>query len=213
MLSGELLEQSIDNVLDSVFNKALSLDPELPAKLGIFSGKVISIHFKEINKTLFLLPENNHIRVLSHYDGHVDTQMSGSPVSIMKMMIKPNVATMLLKGEVEISGDTRLGNAFKKLFREMRLDWQQAVSKMIGDSATQIVDSKSKKIQAWAKKSLSSTSHSLSEYLQEESKDIVTETELEIFNQQVDDLRHHSDRLQARYQAFINASVKQASEK
>lgn len=209
MLTGEFLEQSIDSAL----NKALSLDPELPAKLIAFSGKVISVHFKDIDKTLFLLPEANHIRVLSHYEGDVDTRMSGTVISIMKMMIKPNVATLLLKGEVEISGDTRLGSEFKKLFRDMRLDWQQPLSNVIGDNATQVVESKSKKIHAWAKKSLSSTSHSVSEYLQEESKDIVTDTEQEIFNQRVDDLRNRTDRLQARFQVLINASSKGLSEK
>jgi len=209
MLSGEFLEQSIDSAL----NKALALDPELPAKLIAFSGKVISIHFKDIDKTLYLLPEDNHIRVLSHYDGDVDTRMSGSPISIMKMMMTPNVATLLLKGEVEISGDTRLGNEFKKLFREMQLDWQQPLSKIIGDNATQVVELKSKKMHSWLKKSFSSTSNSLSEYFQEESRDIVTETELEIFNQQVDDVRNNTDRLQARYQALINASAKDSSEK
>lgn len=209
MITTEFFEQTIDAVL----NKTLTLDPEMPAKLTAFSGKVISIHFKDIEKTLFLLPENNRIHVASHYEGEVDTCMSGSPISIMKMMMKPNVATLLLKGEVEISGDIHLGNEFKKLFRGMQLDWQQPLSKVIGDNATQLVESKSKKIHAWAKKSIFSTSQSISEYLQEESKDIVTETELEIFNQQVDELRNSGDRLQARYTALSNKLVNHASEK
>ncbi len=39
---------------------------------------------------------------------------------------------------------------------------------------------------------------SFSEYLQEESRDVVTETELMLFNNAVDQLRDDVDRLQAK---------------
>ncbi len=192
-----------EQVINTALNKILALDPEVPEKLNAFSGKVIQIHLTIIEKDLFLVPEGDRIQVHTSYDGEVNTCISGSPMAIMKMMVKPDVATMLLSGEVEITGDTRPGNALKKLFREMELDWQQPVSGIIGDAATQQLETGTKKFNTWGRKALSSFNSSVSEYLQEESRDIVTGTELEIFNQQVDDLRDDTERLQARLTAIL----------
>jgi ubiquinone biosynthesis protein UbiJ len=51
-------------------------------------------------------------------------------------------------------------------------------------------------------------STSFSEYLQEESRDVVTETELEIFNEDVDRLRNDVDRLQAKTDLIIGSRLK-----
>ncbi len=192
-----------EQTLNTAINKALALDPELLEKLAAFTGKVISIHFTGVDKTLYLLPENHHMQVLTHYDGDVDTCISGTPISIIKMLMKPDVATMLLKGEIEISGDVRLGNAFKKLFREMEINWQQPLSKIIGDGATQSIESGVKRFNQWSNKSFNSFWQTASEYLQEESRDVVTETEQEIFNQQVDILRDDIDRLEIKLKNYI----------
>ena len=61
----------------------------------------------------------------------------------------------------------------------------------------------------WGKDTVTSVSTSLSEYLQEESRDVVSETELEIFNNEVDRLRNDVDRIQAQ----INLLVKSLSTK
>ncbi len=187
-----------EQALTTAINKALALDPELSEKMTILAGRVISLYFKGIDKTLYFLPDNHHLQVLTYYDGNVDTGISGTPLSVIKMLVKPNVATMLLKGEVEISGDTHLGNTFKKLFREMEINWQQPLSQIIGDSATQGLEQSVKHFNQWWSKSFSSLGQDASEYLQEESRDVVTEAEQEIFNQQVDTLRNDIDRLEAR---------------
>lgn len=197
-MTEELLQQAINRVLE----KALTLDPELPEKLAAFNGKVIAVHFKYLEKTFYLMVEDESLRVSGFFDGDADVTISGTPIAIMKMIVQPNVATLLLKGEIEISGDTRLGNNFKKLFREMELNWQQPVAGIIGDGATWQLESGLGRLNNWARKSVASFGLGFSEYFQEESRDIVTETELEIFNHQVDRLRDDTERLQARLSAM-----------
>ena len=192
-----------EQTLTAAINRALALDPELPAKLAAFSGKVIVLHFTGVDKKLFLLPDNNTIRVATDYEGAIDVCMSGTPLSMIKMLMRPNVAAMLLKGEVEISGDTRLGNRFKALLRDMDINWQQPLSQYIGDAATQSLETGINRFQQWRRKSLSSFGLSLSEYVQEESRDVVTGAELEIFNRQVDTLRDDVMRFEARLEQYL----------
>ncbi|NOQ89056.1 MAG: hypothetical protein GQ550_09045 [Gammaproteobacteria bacterium] len=105
---------------------------------------------------------------------------------------------MLLKGEVEISGDTRLGHQFKNIFSQMDIDWTEPLAELVGDSLAHQLHQSGKKIGRWGKDSVKSVAMSSSEYLQEESRDVVTETELNIFNESVDKLRDDVDRLQAK---------------
>ncbi len=193
-----MLEHSFHTAINTAFNKALSLDPELPEKLAIFSGKVICLYFTGVGKQLYLLPENAHINVLTKYDGEADVCIRGTPLAIIKMLMKPDVTGLLLKGEVEISGDTRLGNAFKSLFREMEIDWQQPLAEIVGDSATQEIENGFNQFNQWCRKSAAAFGLSLSEYLQEESRDMVGEAEVENFTQQVDRLRDDIDRFEYR---------------
>ncbi len=182
----DLLEQ----VLSASINKILQMDPELAGRLAVLDDKVICIHFNGIEKTLYLRLVAQQIRLQIHYDGKVDTCISGAPLAIIRMLMKSDTSSSLLKGEVEIKGDTRLGNDLKKLFQKMDIDWQQPLSQLIGDPATQLLETGIKSLLQWGKKSIRSTALSSSEYLQEESRDLISDTELEIFHRQVDTLRN-----------------------
>jgi ubiquinone biosynthesis protein UbiJ len=118
------------------------------------------------------------------------------------MGLVSNTASLLLKGEVEITGDTRLGHQFKNVFNQMEIDWSEPLAELVGDSLAFQFQQSTKKFTGWGKYTVNSFSNSVSEYLQEESRDVVTETELNIFNDGVDQLRNDVDRLQQKIQSL-----------
>lgn len=185
-------------MLESVINHYLALDPEMLDKVAAFNGKVIKLEMTGVNKAFYMFPGDTGIQLKAEYDGPVDTVLSGSPVSLFKMGLVSNAADLLLKGEVEISGDTRLGHQFKNVFSQMEIDWSGPLANLVGDSFAYQLQQSAKRLDLWRKESVKSVSTSVSEYLQEESRDVVTETELEIFNNAVDQLRDDVDRLQAK---------------
>lgn len=185
-------------LIETAINRYLSLDPELLGKLAAFEGKVIKMEITGVNKNFYLFPNESGIQVSDDYDGEADTVLRGSPMSLFKMGLVSNTATMLLKGEVDISGDTRLGHQFKNVFSQMDIDWLEPLSAIVGDGLAFHISQSVKQFGLWGNESISSVSSSCSEYLQEESRDAVTGTELNIFNDQVDQLRNDVDRLEAR---------------
>ena len=195
-------------ILESVINRYLALDPEMLGKLGEFDGKVIKLEMVGINKTFYMLPNESGIQVLSDYDADADTVLRGTPISLFKMGLVSNAANLLLKGEVEISGDTRLGHKFKNVFSQMDIDWSEPLAGLVGDDLAYQLQQAGSKLGRWGKDSVKSVSSSFSEYLQEESRDVVTETELEIFNEDVDRLRNDVDRLQAKINMMIGSRLK-----
>jgi ubiquinone biosynthesis protein UbiJ len=194
-------------ILESVINRYLALDPEMLDKLARFNGKVIKLEMTGINKTLYMLPNDRGIQVLTEHEGPADTVLRGSPASLFKMGLVSNAAELLLKGEIEITGDTRLGHQFKNVFSQMDIDWSEPLADLLGDSLAYQVQQSAGKLARWGKESVKSVSTSFSEYLQEESRDVVTGTELNIFNEAVDQCRNDVDRLQARVDALVNSTV------
>jgi len=191
--------------LDAMINRYLLLDPEIAQKISAFEGRVIAINLVGLNKKFYLFPqgsaEDTCIKLSEHYEGEPDTVLKGSPVALFKMGIASDVAPMMLKGEVEISGDMRLGREFKKLLAEMDVDWEESLASLIGDAPAHQLTRVAKQFTRWAGKAKQSIVADISEYLQEESRDVVAGVELEMFYQDVDELRDDVDRLQARVDA------------
>ena len=185
-------------LLEAAINRYLALDPELPGKMAAFNGRVIQLEIKGVNKTFYLFPGDHGISIQTQYDGEADTVLCGSPVALFKMSLMPNVAKLLLSGEVEIKGDTRLGHQFKNLLSQMEIDWAAPLAELFGDAAAWQIESKSRELVNWGKQSSQALAGSLGEYFVEESRDIVSEAELENFNNEVDRLRDDADRLEAR---------------
>jgi len=189
-------------IVETVINRYLALDPEMLDKLAPFAGKVIKLEMTGVDKNYYLLPSNRGMQVLAEYEAKPDTILRGSPISLFKMGLVTNTASMLLKGEVEISGDTRLGHQFKNVFSQMDIDWSEPLADFVGDSLAYQIQQTAGKLGRWGKQSAQSVSSSVSEYLQEESRDVVTDTELNMFFDDVDQLRNSADRLQAKVNAL-----------
>ena len=189
-------------LVETAINRYLALDPEMLDKMEEFSGKVIKLEIIGLNKTLYMLPDRRGIQVRTEHEGEADTTLRGTPISLFKMGLAANAAKLLLKGEVEISGDTRLGHQFKNTFSQMDIDWSEPLANLVGDTVAFQLQQSGKKLGGWGKDTMESVSRSVSEYLQEESRDLVTETELNNFNDEVDQLRNDVDRLHAKINAL-----------
>ena len=185
-------------IIETLVNRYLALDPEMLDKMEAFSGKVIKLEITGVDKVLYMLPGSNGMQVMTEYEGDADTVLRGTPISLFKMGLASNTAKILLTGEVEISGDTRLGHQFKSVFSQMDIDWSEPLAELVGDSFAYQLHRSGKQMSTWGKGAVESFSRSFSEYLQEESRDVVTETELNIFNADVDRLRDDVDRLHAK---------------
>ena len=186
------------NMLTSALNAYLALDPEAPEKLTAFDGKVICIDIKGPDKTLYLLINGNRISVVKAYEAEPDATITGSPAALFKLGMHRDSAPLFFAGEVEIRGDTRLGRRFKSLLAEMEIDWEEHLSRLVGDIAAHRIAGLFNELSKWSKTATDNFADDVGEYLQEESRDVVSGAEMGMFYQQVDKLRDDAERLKAR---------------
>ena len=185
-------------LLETAFNKYLALDPEAPEKLTAIEGKVIAIAIKGPNRNIYLSINNREIQFLKEYDTEPDATIIGSPAALFRLGIHQDAAPLFFAGEVEIRGDTRIGRQFKSMLTEMEIDWEEYLSRMVGDMAAHRISGMLNELREWTASAYDNFANDVGEYLQEETRDVVGEAELGIFYQQVDNLRDDTERLKAR---------------
>ena len=186
------------SLLETAFNDYLALDPEAPEKLTAFDGKVICIDIRGLNKRIYLLINGSKISVLKQHDAEPDATITGSPAALFKLGLHRDSAPLFFSGEVEIRGDTRLGRQFKSLLADMEIDWEEHLSRLIGDIAAHRVAGLFNTLKEWSESVAGNFTDDVGEYLQEESRDVVSGAEMGMFYHQVDKLRDDTERLHAR---------------
>jgi ubiquinone biosynthesis protein UbiJ len=192
------LPQIFIATLENAINQYLSMDPEALSRFADMEGRVIAIHIIGINQSLYLFPGADGIMVLSEFDGEPDTTISGTPLALARLGVTDDAAAVLFSGEVKISGDTRLGNNFKKILAAIHIDWEEQLSTYVGDVLAHQLGNVARDFSQWFSRSSDALQKDVGEFLQEESRLLVTNAELDKFISDVDLFREALDRLDAR---------------
>ena len=186
------------SLLENAFNRYLALDPEAPGKLNEFEGRVICIDIRGPGKRIYLSITGNRVVFLDTYDTEPDATIIGSPAALIKLGVRRDTAPLFFTGEVEIRGNTRLGRRFKSLLADMDIDWEEHLSRLVGDIAAHRISNAFDALRSWSRSAAGNFADDVGEYLQEESRDVVSEAEMAFFCQQVDECRDAAERIKAR---------------
>lgn len=183
--------------LEITLNRYLSLDAETLSRLAALSGKVIAVELRGLGVTLHMAPHGGGIQLLGDYRATPDTVISGAPWSLARAAYGEDRGA-LFAGEVEIRGDVTVGQRFEAILREIDIDWEEQLSRIVGDVAAHQVGKLVRDTMAWGAKSAETLGRDVSEYLQEESRHLPQRGEVDTFLTAVDDLRNDVERLEAR---------------
>lgn len=197
------------NLLENAFNRYLALDPEAPEKLSTFEGRVICIDIRGPGKRVYLSITADRVVFLDTYDAEPDATIIGSPAALIKLGLRRDTAPLFFSGEVEIRGDTRLGRQFKSLLADMDIDWEEQLSRLFGDIAAHRISDAFDALRSWGRSAAGNFADDIGEYLQEESRDVVSEAEMGMFFQQVDELRDGAERIKARIDRLTEGNRRQ----
>jgi ubiquinone biosynthesis protein UbiJ len=141
--------------------------------------------------------EGRRIALSAAAENVPDASVSGTPLTLLSL-IGPGARGRLRSGAVTISGDAEIAQNFQDLLRAAQPEFEEELSRLVGDVAAHQIGNLVRSASGWGRKAAATFAANVSEYLQEESRDLVTRTELEEFLAEVDQLREASDRLQAR---------------
>lgn len=186
--------------LETVLNKVIGCDPEAGRKLERLQGKSIKINITDWNLVFYLLPYEGGVQLLRDYHHRPDTTISGTLMGLMKVGMAGGTTTALFEESITVSGDTRTGELLREVLRNIEIDWEEQLSKVVGDSLAHPIASGVGKVIHCGKESLKSFGENVAEYLQYESQQLPSKQAVEGFIEEVAVLRDDVDRLEARIQ-------------
>lgn len=191
--------------VEAACNGALALDPEVRARLGALTDKVIAVELLGVNIRLYFLPHAHGVQVLSHYDGEPDTLLRGAPLSLLRMALSAAPSDELFAGGAELRGDTATGQAFQDILRALHLDWEELLARVAGDAVAHQTGRAARAIGAQAQHTARTLEDDVREYLIEEAGLLVDRHEVDSFLDAVDTLRSDADRIEARMRRLETA--------
>ncbi len=185
--------------LEKAVNALLALDPLAMERLARHHGKVIGIHLRGPEITLYFVPdEKGRLQLLGDIEGEPDALLSGSPLDLVRSGDTEEGSRQLFAGRVAISGDTALAHDFGATLAELDIDWEEQLSKFTGDLVAHELGSAGRHLKRYAEETGDRLARDLGEYLTEEARLLPTAAEVEEFIEQVDELRDDAERLEAR---------------
>lgn len=185
--------------IESALNKLLELDANAHERLSHFHGRVIAIALRGTGLTLYFVPAHNgQLQVLGSYEGEPDCIIEGSPLDLMRASDKQTGSAQLFAGHVSLHGDTELGHRFSEILGGLDIDWEEQLSRLVGDIAAHEFG---RRVRAGGKQlshSRQTLFDNLGEYLTEEARLLPHRYEVEAWQTQVEQARDQLERLQAR---------------
>jgi len=191
-------------IVEAAFREYLALDGHSADLLAPLAGKVIAVTITPFNETLYLCPAADTIQVLDQYPGEADTRLTGSLFAFGLMGLSAKPMRSVFSGDVVIAGDMHTGRRFQELFAKLDIHLEDKLARYTGERFAHNLSQFFRAGQDWGKDTLETFRLNAAEFLQEETRDLPAVPEMDIFYQQIDDLRLDFDRLQSRVDRLKN---------
>ena len=185
--------------LEKTVNTLLALDPVARQRLARHHGKVIGIHLRGPEITLYFIPDQSgSLQLQGSIEGEPDALLSGSPLDLLRSGDREKGSAQLFAGRVTISGDTGLAHDFGATLAGLDIDWEEQLSKFTGDLIAHQVGEAVRQLRQYAEESGERLAGDLGEYLTEEARLLPHPNEVEEFVSEIDRLRDDTERLEVR---------------
>ena len=153
------------------------------AILQPYASKSVQINIGFISANVVIL-ENGDLAIAGETN-IADATVTIPPTLLLRLAAKDEAAKM----QINIEGDTHLASELAKVFANMRWDYEDDLSKLIGDIPANKIGNFAREATNSVKETSINLAEMLSEYWQEERPMIAKTRHVQEFNMQVDILR------------------------
>lgn len=174
--------------------------------LRTFAGKAVQFNVSFISASLVIL-ENGNLAIAGETN-IPDATVTIPPSILLRLLAKDENANR----QIKIEGDTHLAAELAKVFANMRWDYEDDLSNLIGDIPANKIGTFARDAANSVKETSINLAEMLSEYWQEEMPLIAKKRNVEQFNSDVDTLRADVARFEKKLAKLTKALSKTAAE-
>jgi ubiquinone biosynthesis protein UbiJ len=191
--------------IETTLNTLVELDGRAAGGLARFHGQVVAIALRGTGITFYFVPDQQgRLQLYGQHEGEPDAYIEGSPLDLMRASDKQSGSNELFAGNVRIRGDTELAHRFSEILGSLDIDWEEQLSRYIGDIGAHELGRAVRGAQAQGKRIGGISAQNLSEYLTEEARLLPHRYEFDAWQEDVEATRDDLERLLARVQLLEN---------
>jgi ubiquinone biosynthesis protein UbiJ len=187
--------------LESLLNRNIAQSPLARQLCRRLQGKVLAIQLSGIPagapSNLYFHSTGDGLGVATRHAGAADASLTGTPLSMLRLAGTRDMGTLRASG-IRIEGSADIAQAFSELLSAARPDLEEELSRVIGDVAAHQVGNAARAFLEFGRRAAGTFAQNVTEYLQEEGRDVPARTEAEEFHAEVDRVRDDVERLEAR---------------
>ena len=177
-------------------NAAIEGSGTARADLRRLEGKVVKLEVKGLPLTLHFLPAVGRLTVAADYHGEADIGLTLPASALLELAFKRDQEAP--PRGLQINGDAETAQLFSRLLRQADLDWEELLSRQVGDVAARQIGNAVRDVHRWGRDAAGRLGRDLADYLHYESRALPPRHEVESFLDGVDRLRDDVERLGAR---------------
>jgi ubiquinone biosynthesis protein UbiJ len=182
-------------ILESLVNKAMDYDPSTKSGLRDLYGRVIKIKCIAPKLSLYILFEKESVKLKKQYENFVDLKLTGTALSFGAFSINIDQQVSFFDSGIYVSGDQEVLSQLQKLLKNLDIDWEAALSDIIGDIPAHAVGRSVRSSLQWKKNILKRTTEVAVEFGQEEIQIIPSPIEAMNFADSVKKVQNEVERL------------------
>lgn len=183
--------------VETAVNGILALDPEAQSGLTAVEGAVIAVVPNGLGVTLYMSVSRCRLQLAFNHERAADITIRGNLLDIAALMGSKG-EQLMLNGRVVMEGDAHLGNQFRRCLMQFDIDWEQQISRWIGDFSAHQLGEVARGFHSWFKQVTEHRFADVGDYLQEEQRVLPAKAEMALWLDAVDVMRADCDRLEAR---------------
>lgn len=182
--------------LEETFNRNVANSRKAQMLCRQLDGRTLSLDVVGTSLKFFLSVRDGSIVLDTRPEKNADASLAATPVSLLAL-VGPEAERGMRGGAIHIEGDAEVAQKFRELLMQARPDFEEELSRVIGDVAAHRVANFARGFLDWGRKAADSMGTNVAEFLQEEGRDVPTRVEVDEFLAAVDRLREDTDRLEA----------------
>jgi len=191
--------------LESLLNSALKLDLHSQTRALGLAGNVIEVEVRGLATPFFVAFTTDGVRVVDQHVAGAHASIRGAPLALLRSAATKDRKS-LFSGDVVIDGDAELVQRVQSLLAGVDIDWEEQLSRLVGDVASHQIGSFATLIQSRLLGAGRSLSKDMAEYVTEEQRILPTRYEVETFLRHIDLLRADADRIEQRIERLTRLS-------
>jgi ubiquinone biosynthesis accessory factor UbiJ len=184
--------------MSRALNGLLRSDDNAMEILRRLDGRIIALCVRDTDLIAFAAPIAEGIRLLRSYEGEVDVRVTGSTADFIAYARASKRGDSIGAGRIEISGDLSTAQSVQMLLSELRIDWEEILSRYIGDVGAHQAGRLVRAATAWGTTAAARFEEDVAEYLQIEARVLPTRRDTERLARAIFILADDVDRLEAR---------------